>query len=112
MHASRKGRLDSLRVVAVPCEAVGDEVAGLSALEASAFGLTIIHVGTLFIHGLTVDVFFLWGCRCSSWHGRTWGWLPRARTGWGCLMLKFAGLKLPFVGIGRASCRERVCQYV
>ena len=66
VHAPGKGRLDSLRVVAVPCRAVGDEVAGLSTLEASALGLTIIHVGTLFIHGLTVDVFFLWGCPCSS----------------------------------------------
>ena len=66
MHASRKGRLDSLRVVAVPCGAVGDEVAGLSALEASALGFAIVHVGTLFIHGFTVDVFFLWGCPCSS----------------------------------------------
>ena len=48
VHASGKGRLYSIRVVAVPCGAVGDEVAGLSALEASALGLTIIHVGTLF----------------------------------------------------------------
>ena len=66
VHASGKGQLGSLGIVAVPCGSVGDEVVGLSALEASALGFTIVHVGTLFIHGFTVDVFLLWGCPDSS----------------------------------------------
>ena len=66
VHMSRKGRLDGLGVVAVPCGAVGDVVAGLSTLETSAFGLAIIHVGTLVVHGFTVDILFLWGGPSSS----------------------------------------------
>ena len=99
MHASRKGRLDGLGVVAVPRGAVDDVVAGLSTLETSAFDLAIIHIGTLVVHGLAVDIFFLWGGPCSGWHGRTWCWLSSARARWSCLVLGLAGLKLSFVRV-------------
>ena len=99
MHASRKGRLDGLGVVAVPCGAAGDVVAGLSTLETSAFDLAIIHIGTLVVHGLAVDMFFLRCGPCSGWHGRTWCWLPSVRAGWSRLVLKLVGLKLSFVRV-------------